>query len=69
MLVVAGLTNPLVYPMCRAIVKIPLVCMAELDNFLSADRLQGRRAFCGLPHCIENHKMNVRALICIEPML
>lgn len=53
----------LTYLLCRLIVKIPLVCMTELDNFLSIDRLQGRRAFSWLPHYIWNHKMNVWELL------
>lgn len=49
----------LTHLLCRLIVKIPLVCMTELDNFPNIVGLQGRRAFSLLPHCIRNHKMNM----------
>ncbi len=56
-------SKPLTHLLCRLIVKIPLVCMTELDNFLNIDRLQGRRAFSLLPHCIRNHKLNMWELL------
>lgn len=39
----------LAYLVCRFMVKIPLVCMTERDNFMNTDRLQGRRAFTFTP--------------------
>lgn len=46
---VAGVTEALAYLVCRFMVKIPLVCMTERDNFMNTDRLQGRRAFTFTP--------------------